>query len=121
MGDVAFDGTKVLANASKHKAMSYARMREKVEQYHADKEWLVSPGRTAHGSDQIKPPRGPPSKRHLNSRSSSAPKQVRPFTLLGVGSTGLSRKGVIRLIRLGKFSGLDISGMPMDEDVAEAL
>jgi transposase len=36
MQDVAFDGTKILANASKHKAMSYERMCEKVEQLHAE-------------------------------------------------------------------------------------
>ncbi len=29
LGHVAIDGTKVKANASKHKAMSYARMTEK--------------------------------------------------------------------------------------------
>ena len=29
LGKVALDGTKVRANASKHKAMSYARMSEK--------------------------------------------------------------------------------------------
>src|SRR5260370_42550726 len=28
LGHVAFDGTKIQANASKHKAMSYRRMRE---------------------------------------------------------------------------------------------
>ena len=32
LGRVALDGTKVQANASKHKAMSYGRMREKVRQ-----------------------------------------------------------------------------------------
>lgn len=48
MGDVAFDGTKVLANASKHKAMSYARMREKVEQYHQEIEQLKKERRTAN-------------------------------------------------------------------------
>ena len=32
LGHVALDGTKVRANASKHKAMSYGRMREKEEQ-----------------------------------------------------------------------------------------
>ena len=33
LGHVALDGTKVKANASKHKAMSYARMLAKEEQY----------------------------------------------------------------------------------------
>jgi len=33
MGHVALDGTKMKANASKHKAMSYARMQEKEAEY----------------------------------------------------------------------------------------
>ena len=32
LGHVALDGTKVKANASKHKAMSYQRMKEKAAQ-----------------------------------------------------------------------------------------
>jgi hypothetical protein len=40
MKDVAFDGTKILANASKHKAMSYERMCETVRKYHAEIESL---------------------------------------------------------------------------------
>jgi transposase len=40
MRDVAFDGTKVLANASKHKAMSYERMCAKVVQLHDEIEAL---------------------------------------------------------------------------------
>jgi len=35
LGHVALDGTKVKANASKHKAMSYARMKEKEPEYSA--------------------------------------------------------------------------------------
>jgi transposase len=40
MKDVAFDGTKILANASKHKAMSYERMCENVRKYHTEIEGL---------------------------------------------------------------------------------
>jgi transposase len=36
MGTLAIDGTKVRANASKHKAMSYGRMKEKEEQLKAE-------------------------------------------------------------------------------------
>ena len=36
LGHVALDGTKVRANASKHKAMSYNRMKEKEEQLAAE-------------------------------------------------------------------------------------
>jgi transposase len=40
MKDVAFDGTKILANASKHKAMSYERMCENVRKRHSEIEAL---------------------------------------------------------------------------------
>ena len=40
MKDLAFDGTKILANASKHKAMSYERMCENVQKYHKEIEAL---------------------------------------------------------------------------------
>ena len=36
LGHVALDGTKVRANASKHKAMSYKRMKEKEAQLAAE-------------------------------------------------------------------------------------
>ena len=41
LGHVALDGTKVRANASKHKAMSYKRMREKDAQLSAEVEELL--------------------------------------------------------------------------------
>lgn len=47
MKDVAFDGTKILANASKHKAMSYERMCEKVRNIHAEIAALKLERRTA--------------------------------------------------------------------------
>ncbi len=47
MREVAFDGTKILANASKHKAMSYERMGEKVPTLHAEIESLKVERRTA--------------------------------------------------------------------------
>jgi hypothetical protein len=36
LGHVSLDGTKVKANASKHKAMSYGRMEKKVEELEAE-------------------------------------------------------------------------------------
>ena len=36
LGHVALDGTKVRANASKHKAMSYRKMKEKEAQLSAE-------------------------------------------------------------------------------------
>ena len=41
LGHVALDGTKVKANASRNKAMSYARMKEKEEQLAAEVEELL--------------------------------------------------------------------------------
>ena len=40
LGRVALDGTKLKANASKHKAMSYGRMRERQRQLRAERSWL---------------------------------------------------------------------------------
>jgi transposase len=45
--DVAFDGTKILANASKHKAMSYERMCETVPALHEEIQALKAERRTA--------------------------------------------------------------------------
>ncbi len=42
MRDVAFDGTKILANASKHKAMSHERMCENVRALHEEIQALKS-------------------------------------------------------------------------------
>src|SRR3981081_946157 len=42
VGRVALDGSKVKANASKHKAMSYGRMREKTQQLRADIRHLLT-------------------------------------------------------------------------------
>ena len=41
LGHVALDGTKVRANASKHKAMSYGRMKEREEQLQAEVDELL--------------------------------------------------------------------------------
>ena len=41
LGHVALDGTKVRANASKHKAMSYQRMKEKEEQLQGEVDELL--------------------------------------------------------------------------------
>jgi transposase len=42
LGHVAIDGTKLQANASKHKAMSYDRMQEKEKQLRAEVEKLLA-------------------------------------------------------------------------------
>ena len=43
LGHVSFDGTKVKANASKHKAMSYARMLSKEAPPEPRHEWVPPP------------------------------------------------------------------------------
>ena len=48
LGHVALDGTKVRANASRHKAMSYGRMKEKEAQLAGEVEELL---RRAHEVD----------------------------------------------------------------------
>jgi len=43
LGHVAFDGTKIKANASKHKAMSYARMKQREAELQAEVDrWLAA-------------------------------------------------------------------------------
>lgn len=41
MGTLAIDGSKLKANASKHKAMSYARMKEEDERLRREIEWIT--------------------------------------------------------------------------------
>ena len=45
LGHVALDGTKVKANASKHKAMSYGRMKKKASELEAEVRLLAQPKR----------------------------------------------------------------------------
>jgi transposase len=43
LGHVALDGTKIKANASKHKAMSYARMAQRAAELDAEVErWMIA-------------------------------------------------------------------------------
>ena len=44
LGHVALDGAKIKANASKHKAMSYERMKKREAELHAEVDrWLAAP------------------------------------------------------------------------------
>ena len=51
LGRVALDGTKVKANASKHKAMSYKRMGEKQQQLRAEVEDLLAQAEAADAAE----------------------------------------------------------------------
>lgn len=51
LGHVALDGTKVKANASKHKAMSYGRMCEKEKELEREVEELLSMARKADDAE----------------------------------------------------------------------
>jgi transposase len=51
VGRVAVDGTKVKANASKHKAMSYDRMKEKEEQLKAEVKQLLEQAEAADAAE----------------------------------------------------------------------
>ena len=51
LGHVALDGTKVRANASKHKAMSYQRMKEKEVQLAAEVEELLRRAQEMDGEE----------------------------------------------------------------------
>jgi transposase len=51
VGRVALDGSKVKANASKHKAMSYGRMREKQQQLQAEVNQLLAQAEAADAAE----------------------------------------------------------------------
>src|SRR3977135_204568 len=51
VGRVAVDGTKVKANASKHKAMSYDRMLEKEKQLKAEVRQLLAQAQAADAAE----------------------------------------------------------------------
>jgi len=51
VGRVALDGSKVKANASKHKAMSYGRMREKQQQLRAEVKQLLAQAEAADSAE----------------------------------------------------------------------
>jgi hypothetical protein len=51
MGRVAIDGSKIQANASKHKAMSYGRMRDKTRQLRDEVQDLLAQAEAADAAD----------------------------------------------------------------------
>jgi transposase len=51
LGRVALDGTKIKANASKHKAMSYERMRDKQQQLRQEVKDLLAQAEAADAAD----------------------------------------------------------------------
>jgi transposase len=54
LGHVALDGTKVQANASKHKAMSYGHMKKTEEKLKAEIEELLSKASTSDAADDAR-------------------------------------------------------------------
>ena len=67
LGHVALDGTKIKANASKHKAMSYARMKQREAELQAEVDrWLAAAEAADAGED----------KQHGSKRGDEMPKWV---------------------------------------------
>ncbi len=58
LGHVALDGTKVRANASKHKAMSYGRMKKKRAELEAEVKELMAKAEAADSEEDAKYGRG---------------------------------------------------------------
>ena len=54
LGRVALDGTKVKANASKHKAMSYGRMKEKEKELRAEVKQLLAQAEAADAEEDAR-------------------------------------------------------------------
>src|SRR6202048_2420394 len=54
LGHVAFDGSKIKANASKHKAMSYGRMEARAKELEAEvAKWLAAAEAAGGGGEQM--------------------------------------------------------------------
>jgi len=51
LGHVALDGTKIKANASKHKAMSYERMKKREAELHAEVDRMLAAAEAADAQD----------------------------------------------------------------------
>jgi len=68
LGRVALDGTKMKANASKHKAMSYGRIKEKREQLTEEVEQLLAQAEAADAEDE---------RRHGDRRGDELPEELR--------------------------------------------
>jgi len=68
LGRVSLDGTKVKANASKHKAMSYGRMQEKVRQLQEEVEQLLAKAGAADEEED---------QRHGDKRGDELPEELR--------------------------------------------
>lgn len=68
LGRVALDGTKVKANASKHKAMSYGRMKEKQQQLREEVKALLAEAEAADEEED---------RRHGNRRGDELPEELR--------------------------------------------
>jgi transposase len=68
LGRVSLDGTKVKANASKHKAMSYGRMQEKQEQLKEEVKQLLAQAEAADEEED---------QRHGDKRGDELPEELR--------------------------------------------
>jgi transposase len=68
LGRVALDGTKVKANASKHKAMSYGRMKEKQQQLRDEVKQLLEQAEAADEEED---------RRHGSQRGDELPEELR--------------------------------------------
>jgi hypothetical protein len=68
LGHVALDGTKVQANASKHKAMSYGRMKEKQQQLRDEVKGLLEQAEAADEEED---------RRHGDQRGDELPEELR--------------------------------------------
>lgn len=68
LGRVALDGTKVKANASKHKAMSYGRMKEKQQQLREEVKELLAAAEAADEEED---------RRHGDKRGDELPEELR--------------------------------------------
>src|SRR5262249_34155717 len=112
VGRVALDGTKVKANASKHKAMSYGRMKEKQKQLREEVKQLLEQAEAADEEED---------RRHGSQRGDELPEELRRRGTRRAKDQGVKKKVVEQRAREkaaaeGKSAGEAKQAKPEDKD-----
>jgi transposase len=111
LGRVSLDGTKVKANASKHKAMSYGRMQEKQQQLQEEVQQLLAQAEAADEEED---------RRHGNQRGDELPEELRRretrLAKIKMAQKGVEQRAREKAAAKGKSAGQAKRAKPDDKD-----
>src|SRR5258708_1110716 len=110
-GRVTLDGTKVKANASKHKAMSYGRMKEKQEQLRDEVKQLLEQAEAADEEED---------RRHGSQRGDELPEELRRretrLAKIKIAKKVVEQRAREKAAAEGKSAAEDKRAKPVDKD-----